>query len=445
VQFADSATGSPQVVTLTGTGQAATQNLIFSPTAIVFPQSNIGTLVTGSTTVTNYGTASTNFTGTAITGPNAGDFALVSNNCTPLAPATSCTITVSFTPQAAGVRTATLQVQDTATGSPQNVPLAGTGLTITQTIGASPAALVFNAQNVGTSATNYVTLENYGTGSSTFTSYVISGRNASEFTLSSNSCPYGSTTLGPQQSCLIYVTFTPSAVGIAAASLTVTDSALGSPQVIPLSGTGQSVTAQLTFSEGAVSFAGQNVGTTSGVNTLYLQSAGDTPVSISAIAVGGTNASDFQVNYGTCVPGTTLTGNQQCYVQVQFTPTAAGSRTATITFTDNASGSPQSVALEGIGQTSSEQLYFSYLTYDFGVSTVSRAFRYREQTPRISPLPPTGASERLLRRGAPATSTPTLRLPPRALAPLRSCLRIAPPEARKAWDCRVRANRSTPC
>jgi hypothetical protein len=40
-----------------------------------------------------------------------------------------------------------------------------------------------------------------------------------------------------------------------------------------------------------------------------------------------------------------------CTISVTFTPAADGSRSGTLTITDNAGGSPQSVTLTGTGQT----------------------------------------------------------------------------------------------
>jgi hypothetical protein len=76
----------------------------------------------------------TNSSGTALTvsdihfvGPHYSDF-FQSNNCTSVAAGGSCTINVEIVPASAGVRTATLQITDNAPGSPQRVPVSGTGL-----------------------------------------------------------------------------------------------------------------------------------------------------------------------------------------------------------------------------------------------------------------------------------------------------------------------------
>jgi hypothetical protein len=70
-----------------------------------------------------------NFTGTviSITGTDEGDFA-ESNNCgSSVASGASCTIKVTFTPLAQGRRTADVSISDDGGGSPQTVPLTGTG------------------------------------------------------------------------------------------------------------------------------------------------------------------------------------------------------------------------------------------------------------------------------------------------------------------------------
>lgn len=134
----DNAAGSPQtVVPLSGTGIGGGGGGGGTPVANVSPLSlNFGNQTVGNTsgaltsTLRNAGTADLSITSVSVTGPNASEFPQTSN-C-PLAPATlainlSCTINVTFTPAAAGTRTASLAVTDNAGGSPQSVNLTGTG------------------------------------------------------------------------------------------------------------------------------------------------------------------------------------------------------------------------------------------------------------------------------------------------------------------------------
>jgi hypothetical protein len=143
------------------------------------------------------------------------------------------------------------------------------------------------------------------------------------------------------------VTFTPSATGARTASLAVTDNASGSPQSVSLSGTGVVPPANISLSPANVAFGQQGVGgTTSTAQIVTLSNVGDTMLFISGIALSGTNVGDFtQTN--TC--GSSVAAGVACYIYLTFTPAAAGTRTATLVISDNASGSPQSVSLTGTG------------------------------------------------------------------------------------------------
>src|SRR5574340_664813 len=64
------------------------------------------------------------------------------------------------------------------------------------------------------------------------------------------------------------------------------------------------------------------------------------------MGITGSNAGDFAQS-NSC--GSSLATNASCTINVTFTPTASGARTASISVTDNASGSPQTVSLTGTG------------------------------------------------------------------------------------------------
>ena len=127
LRIADDAPGSPQVVALTGSGAGTS----VSPTSLNFGSRSVGSPSTPSTvTFTNLGAAPIHVWGTAIVGPNGGDFSRV-NSC-PVPPATlgagaHCTISVQFTPAAIGARTASLKISHDGGASPAAVALAGTG------------------------------------------------------------------------------------------------------------------------------------------------------------------------------------------------------------------------------------------------------------------------------------------------------------------------------
>ena len=89
------------------------------------------------------------------------------------------------------------------------------------------------------------------------------------------------------------------------------------------------------------------VGMTSPAKSLTLRNEGTGTLNISAVIVTG----DFSIAHKTC--GSQLSAGSSCTVSVVFTPTIKGARRGTLSFTDDALASPQSVALAGTGGFSS--------------------------------------------------------------------------------------------
>jgi hypothetical protein len=111
-------------VTLSGTGYA----ISVSTKSLTFPSTKVGSTSTGkAVTVTNLGSGAVSVTSIAVTGTNPTDFQQTNTCGSSIAGGTSCTITVTFTPQATGSRKASLTITDADPTSPQTVTLSGTG------------------------------------------------------------------------------------------------------------------------------------------------------------------------------------------------------------------------------------------------------------------------------------------------------------------------------
>jgi hypothetical protein len=144
--------------------------------------------------------------------------------------------------------------------------------------------------------------------------------------------------------CTTNVTFTPTTAGTRTANVQYTDTASGSPQNVPLTGTGVAGVPVASLTPSAIVFGAQVLSTTSVAAQAVLTNTGSGTLSITSIATSG----DFaQTN--TC--GSTLVGNSACTISVTFTPTATGTRSGALTVTDNAAGSPRSTTLSGTGIT----------------------------------------------------------------------------------------------
>ncbi len=104
----------------------------------------------------------------------------------------------------------------------------------------------------------------------------------------------------------------------------------------------------VSLSATSVAFGNQNVNTQSAAKTVTLRNTGNAPLSIASIKLTGTSASSF-VTSNNC--GTSLKVGAACTIRLNFAPTTAGAATAAVTITDNASHSPQSIALTGTGNS----------------------------------------------------------------------------------------------
>jgi len=103
--------------------------------------------------------------------------------------------------------------------------------------------------------------------------------------------------------------------------------------------------AAVTLSATLLNFKKVLLGQTSAPQTVTLTNTGIATLNISSITASG----DFHISNNTCGP--TVAAGANCAVKVTFTPTKKGARTGTLTFTDNAPNSPQTVALKGAGQS----------------------------------------------------------------------------------------------
>ncbi len=99
-------------------------------------------------------------------------------------------------------------------------------------------------------------------------------------------------------------------------------------------------------SPSTMAFGNQPARTPSSAQLVTLSNSGGTALTIANIGFTGTNAGDFS-DSTTC--GATLPAGQSCGIAIQFTPGASGTRAASLSISDNAGNSPQTIALSGTG------------------------------------------------------------------------------------------------
>lgn len=215
-----------------------------------------------------------------------------------------------------------------------------------------PSTATFSAVVGVTTPTQIFSIVNTGDQLLALNSISITGANASSFS-QTNTCL---ATLAPSANCSVSINFTPAAVGALTASLQVADNAPGSPQTLVLKGTGVAPAPAVTLSPTALSFPSTNQGSSSASQTLTVISSGNSPLHISSVSLGGANPSDFSFTNNCTAP---LAPSSNCTVPIAFNPTAPGQRAADLVIADDASGSPQTVALTGVGIAVLPALTFS--------------------------------------------------------------------------------------
>jgi Ca2+-binding RTX toxin-like protein len=255
-------------------------------------------------------------------------------------------------------------------------------LSIVPSAAVAPTTLTFASRNTGTtSPAQTVTLTNNGAQPLAIASITRVGAAPNDYARSGGSCPAGAGSLAGGASCTVAVTFTPTAAGARNAILRFTDNhngVAGSTQDVTLNGTGIAAVPGASVTPGTVNFAARGVGSTSPASLVTLTNTGGAPLAIASITRVGTNPGDFARPAGgaggTCPAAAgTLNAGASCTVNVTFTPTAAGARTATLRFTDNAggvAGTQQNVTLNGNGIAVTPGIAVNPTSQNFGNNSV---------------------------------------------------------------------------
>src|SRR5271154_2858572 len=289
---------------------------ILSPsvTSASFGSVAVGATATQSLTVANTGLGTVTIASAALTG--AGFTVVGGNPAGTIGVGQSSTIQLQFAPTSAGAINGSLTILSDASNSPLAISITGTGTQAGLTI--APSALTFGNVIVGQSGTQSVKLTNNGSSNLTINLATVAGTG---FGISGLSLP---TTLAGGQSLSFNAQFAPTSSGAATGSITFTDNAPGSPQILTMVGSGLAANSNLTPNPGSVAFGNVVVGSNS-QQTITLTNSANTSTTISAASSSGTG---FTVT-GIVTP-MALAANQSASFTVQFAPTTTGSATGSI-------------------------------------------------------------------------------------------------------------------
>jgi sugar lactone lactonase YvrE len=221
-----------------------------------------------------------------------------------------------------------------------------------------PPALSFASTNVGSTSTDSpktVPVTNIGNAALTFSSSGTNPSYPANFPVNSADAGLCSSSAPLTQgaSCDVSVNFIPASSGSLSGFVVLTDNDLngiGATQSIAVSGTGVGASQPVaSLTPNPIAFNSQTVATTSAAMQATLSNTGGAALTGIVISIAGTNPADFAFTTGSNACGTTLAANSSCSIYVTFTPASATSFSATLSVADNATGSPQTATLTGIG------------------------------------------------------------------------------------------------
>lgn len=211
-------------------GAASPSTVVLNPSALDFGNVPLGTTATLPLQITNTAANAIVYNGATATG----DYA-VTGNCpasgSTLGANSGCSLQIAFTPTQAGTRTGTLSVSTTASTLPLAATLTGVGTQAQLQV--TPSTLNFGSITIGAPANLTLTLSNTGNASIVGVDSTLAL--PSDYTVTT---PCSTTTLVPGASCLVTITFTPTATGTRSGVLTVASINLVTSTTIPLSGIG---------------------------------------------------------------------------------------------------------------------------------------------------------------------------------------------------------------
>jgi hypothetical protein len=217
----------------------------------------------------------------------------------------------------------------------------------------APMTLAFGNQTQSiASAPLTATLSNAGSAPLTLSNVTLGGMHSADFTRS-GTCGAG-TTVAAGASCSVVVSFTPLAVGARTGNVTITHNASGGSTNLALTGTGVAavpVVPVVSLSPSAQTFGTLVVGMSSAAKAVSLANTGNAPLQLTALQLGGNNPADFAYTTNCPVNGS-LAAGASCSINVAFTPSAIGARSALLSVVSNAMGAPN-VSLSGIGSAPS--------------------------------------------------------------------------------------------
>ncbi len=222
-------------------GLGTTARLKVDRTRLDFGEVRVAAASNRRLVVSNTGRAALGIRRVRLTGRYARDFELTGDGCSgvSLGPEASCNVNVRFVPFTAGARTAVLEIEHDAAGSPQKIELSATAAPPpAPELRLEPSRLEFAPQPVGEYGPILnLTVRNAGNAPLVLEGLRLTGEHAQDFLTVAGSCDE-TPRLPAGGACTVGVRMAPTAEGARSARLAIDHNAAGSPGTVELAGRG---------------------------------------------------------------------------------------------------------------------------------------------------------------------------------------------------------------
>ena len=320
-----------------------------SPDTVDFGDVETDETATQDVNISNVGNDTISANATGISGDDASAFSIVSEDTnTTLAPGESFEVSVEFAPDdQADDQTANLTVTSNDSTEPStDVQLTGDGLPAGQGDVDAPFRQQFGSVDVGNSTSETFFLENDGTDPVEVNETTIEGANDSDFEITEGGADENNTyTIDEGETRAVTIEFAPDSTGDKEAMLTV-GTVDDDTETTKLTGTGEEeqppAQGDLTAQSDA-DFGNVDVGNSS-TETVTYTNDGDAPVNVTDFSFSGDDPDAFSTDND----GFTLDAGESTDVDVTFSPSSAGDKSATITADTENDGSA-TTQLSGTG------------------------------------------------------------------------------------------------
>ncbi|MBN1782411.1 choice-of-anchor D domain-containing protein [bacterium] len=330
--------GTERGLALFTAGETGTAQLSLSQNTLNYGSVVAGTSADRYDVLTNIGNADLVIDTLEIAGAQAGAFSVIRTIDTAVGQGLSDSTGVRFSPPAAGTYQARLMIYSNAPTSPDSVILQGVG-------GAASLAFDLNRADFGivypgNVVQQTVTLTNSGTAPAQITNTQITG--SADFTILQGGAP-PAVTVNAGASHEMILEFAPATTGIKNAELIVTHTALNSPAILPVIGSGGSP--RIVMNPDAVDFGRVQVNTTQS-RTVQIINNGSSVLNIISVNMTAPTGSGFSITSGAA--STVQPGDTTAFT-IAFTPTDLFASSAVVTVESNTLTGVETLNVRGRG------------------------------------------------------------------------------------------------